>query len=157
MRALFCVIFLLLTPVADLYGYELLNLEELGTTEHSIVVSKEELEIENLEVVEENPKYEQNQDTIKYWYDVYIYLSGASGLGIMAFLSRVGYVFYQTKTGKLFVKHIKNTSASIEDDIVDSINKLTDLEDGEELRRRLTAVKEQLYDIAKKNLPPKPE
>ena len=120
--------------------------------EKIIKIQKEADESSELIIKISEEKYEQ----LEYWYNIWQYLFGATGLTISGFLLRLGYLFYKTKTGQILVKHLKNDAMDLEEDIIENIIKITDLETGEDLRQRLRNVQLKLLEIAEEKLPPKP-
>jgi len=97
-------------------------------------------------------------DKFRHWYNTMLYLLGAAGTGILGFLGRFGYILYQTKTGKLIVKHIKNELVDLEEDILDTIDKIVDLDkdDGDDAKKRLEDIKQKIDDVIKEKLPTPP-
>ena len=157
MKAVLCIIFLTFTHIVNASTYSLLPVssDNVVAIDSGLVKADDGLiALEDMEVVEvvEEDKYKE----IKALYDAYVYLLGTAGLTITGFLARLGYLLYKTKTGQLFVKHIKNNASDLENDIVQNIIKITDLETGEDLRRRLKSVQSKLLEIARSKLPPKP-
>ena len=171
MRNLLFIICILIAPVAYAGDYDLCPVD-LGSVEvvepvepvapvepvepiqndlDGMIVLEDLEELEELEEVIDGTK-----ETLEYWKDIYLYLSQGLGIGFLSFLSRAAYLYYQTKRGQLFVKHVKNNAVDIQEDIIDSIEKIINVETAEGARVKLEEINSKLLEIAKKKLPPKP-
>lgn len=155
----YVIVILLSLCVSTTYGdtYSLLDNSEYELVEYSNVAPEENVEtsLEDLEVLTEDENIAEDHDSLKYWHDAYLYLFGTTGLTVSGFIGRLLYLMYQTKRGKLIVKHVKNTTNELEKDIIDNIIRITDLETGDKAREVLKNIQKELLEIAKKKLPPK--
>lgn len=113
-----------------------------------VVITIEEDKKEDKIEEEHSIVVKPTSDHAKYLEEVYKYLFGATGFGLAGFLSRLGYLVYQTKTGKLLIKHIKTNAQSIENDIIESIDKLTTIESAEFIRTRLKTIEKYAVNKA---------
>ena len=156
MRSMFCVIFLITTTVccADEYVLLDMNILTIDSNKKSEIAQEELYEsIEKLQVITEDKEVDtkpqivdkkDNFSVFNSWKNIYVYLFGTTGIGLTGFLSRMGYLFYQTKKGKIIIKHVKNNAHNISEDIINSIDSLTDIESGEILRSRLKNIQDKL-------------
>ena len=139
---------------------EIIQLQEIKVEpapEPEHIHEPEPIPIEDIIVIDEQAEI---NETLQYWYNVYFYLFGTAGLTLTGILGRVGYLFYKTQTGQLIIKHIKTKVYDIEEDIIDSANKIADLnrDNVEAGRDRLRQIEEYIRELAKQKfpLPPAP-
>jgi hypothetical protein len=116
--------------------------DDLGNISDLVLIDAEQLE-----------EYSKKYEMIKGWVATLEYIIGVGTLTLGGLLSRAGYVFYQSKTGKILIKKMKNDVEAIEEDIVENIVRITDLQTGEDARKTLREIQRRLLEIAKEKLP----
>lgn len=103
---------------------------------------------------EETIKQKQDIKNIKEERDIFAILFGTTSSGVLAFIGRIIYIWYKSKTGQIVVTKIKNDISELENDIIEKIAKITDLETGELAREKLRNIQKQLLLIAQEKLDP---